>query len=300
MSYRGYSSRSYNLRPRSGGAPPAVYVQPTSSGYQPPDQPPAVVNSNQFAVLDTNINAAVSTLDAIGPLIDQAKPDTPFQLTVCNALRLIVAQLKEIKLGQIQLGQNVDRSFSQVDVDMLDMTRQVVKTEQYNRRDMVTVVGLEKPSGETETSLTEKVAEHLSASGEEVKPADLTAVHRNGKESRMIKGKTIPPTVTVKFSKISKKDTVLKQYRNFDSAKNAPRPVKVYQSLSYHYSELRRYIVKFFGEDNASDNLGLKLKWVTFQSPSSGLAVKLKKDDIYFNGIHVFDDFLSKFAKLAK
>ena len=37
-------------------------------------------------------------------------------------------------------------------------------------------------------------------------------------------------------------------------------------------------------------NMNLKPKWVTYQSPSSGFAVKLESGD-YFNGIHMWGDF---------
>ena len=100
----------------------------------------------------------------------------------------------------------------------------------------------------------------------------------------------------MRFSKIGKKDKVLRGYRNYDVNTKAPKPVKVFQSLSPHYSGLRQYIVKFFGDDNVEGNLGKQLKWCTYQSPSAGLAVKLKSDE-FMRDIHVVDDFLFKFAE---
>ena len=38
-------------------------------------------------------------------------------------------------------------------------------------------------------------------------------------------------------------------------------------------------------------NMNHKPKWVTYQSPSSGFAVKLESGD-YFNGIHMWGDFV--------
>ena len=304
-----YTSR-YSLRSRSTTQSPQFHSaapscsEPVHPGYQPPTQQP-LATSNRFSTLDAGVEATVATLDGLHSMIDTATPSTVTETTLCNVLRLVIAQMKEIKYDLNNLRKSVDinhvqvdKTFRQMDTDMLDMTRQVVKTEQYNRRDMITVVGLEKPAGETEEQLAKKVAEQLSSCGETVTPADFTAVHRNGTETKIFKGKAIPPSTSVKFSKINKKDAIMRKYRNFDSTKDAPRAVKVFQSLSYHYSELRRSIAKFFNDDNASENLGKKLKWATYQSPSAGIAVKLSSDE-YFKNIHVFDDFLEQFAKLA-
>ena len=145
-----------------------------------------------------------------------------------------------------------------------------------------------------------KVAETLALSGETVAVNDFTAVHRNGNlEKTTSQGKKIPPSVTVKFHSISKKDSVLRNYKNFDYVKKESRPTKVFQSLSPHYAGLRRSIVKFFNVDNASHNLGKQLKWVTYQSPTAGLVVKLKSDE-YLRDIHVIDDFYFRFSEATR
>ena len=162
------------------------------------------------------------------------------------------------------------------------------------------MTGLPKATGETPDSLKRKVAETLALSGETVAVNDFTAVHRNGNlEKTTSEGKKIPPSVTVKFHSISKKDSVLRNYKNFDNIKKVPRPTKVFQSLSPHYASLRRSIVKFFNVDNASHNLGKQLKWVTYQSPTAGLVVKLKSDE-YLRDIHVIDDFYFRFSEATR
>ncbi len=181
----------------------------------------------------------------------------------------------------------------------MGLTKAVVKNEQYTRRDTITMVGLEKQPDETETTLSAKVAETLSASGVTVTPNDFSAVHRNGKDGPVLKsGKTAPPSVTIKFSVVSKKDNVLKSYKNFDQVANKPRSVKIFQSLSPHYGTLRRSIVQFFNSSNAH-NRGKELMWVTYQSPSAGLCVKLKSKE-YFKDIHVNDDFYLKFDEACR
>ncbi len=88
-----------------------------------------------------------------------------------------------------------------------------VKKEQYSRRNTTTLVGLPVDSSETDKSqgkLVENVVKKLgSVSGINVKPSDLSAVHRNAKPKATTARNTrqsLPPSVTVCFynSNISK------------------------------------------------------------------------------------------------
>jgi hypothetical protein len=96
------------------------------------------------------------------------------------------------------------------------LAESVIKTEQYPRRDTVTVVGLPMHESESQDNLCKKVAETLSLSGSAVKPADLSTVHCNSKGSKLIKGKTVPPSITVRFCQINQRNNVLRGYRNYD------------------------------------------------------------------------------------
>ena len=104
---------------------------------------------------------------------------------------------------------------------------------------------------------------------------------------------------------LGKKDSVLRGYKNFDVAKQQPRQVKVYQSLTPHYSELRNTIVNFFASDAdpvtkfGISNHNKQLKWAVYQSPSAGIVVKLRSNE-YMRDIHVWDDFISEFGKCLK
>ena len=299
-----FHSNRYLLRPRRS---PMSSYQP---GYQPPtySQPPPPPAFNQQSDvrshtptphlnLNNKIDDVTATLDSILPMIDSMKPTEQFQISVCNVLRLLVGQIKEIKLAQVKLQESTVSSLGVVDENLVDLTRSAVKGEQYHRRDTLTVTGVPKNSTETDAELGKKVAESLSLSGETVKPDDFSVIHRNGNQTRKNRqGKDIPPSVTVRFSKIGKKDKVLRGYRNYDATTKTPKSVKVFQSLSPHYSGLRQYIVNFFGTENVEANLGKQLKWCTYQSPSAGLAVKLKSDE-FMRDIHVVDDFLFKFAE---
>ena len=92
------------------------------------------------------------------------------------------------------------------------------------------------------------------------------------------------------------KDDVIRKYKNYDHTKSKPRDCRVYNSLCPHYAELRRNIIQFFKPDpNEPTVTKYKLKWVTYQSPTAGLAIKLQSGE-YFRGVHIWDDFLRGFT----
>lgn len=284
-------------------------------GYQPPARhaAPSSVSPGPFDQLQDRFTAATSTLDAIIPMIDVLKQNasSEFERGVVNCMSLLTAQVRELKLDQMKLRDEVvfqDRAQRKV-VDHVFLT--AVKTEQYSRRDTVTVVGVAMPESESQDDLSGKVASAFSSCGEVVTPADLSAVHRNFNRNRTDNksGKTIPPSITVRFCRINKKDNIMKRYRNFDHENKRPREVKVYQSLSKHYSDVRTSIVDFFQTESCDvvakyglDNCGGKLKWCTYQSPTSGFAVKLDVNgkDVYFNGVHIWADFVGLFNSKCK
>ncbi|KAL5254226.1 hypothetical protein ACHWQZ_G013861 [Mnemiopsis leidyi] len=267
------------------------------SGYQSPeDQRPGHLR----------LSDVTSTLDNLQKMCSELTANTDFEKGIQNLFSLLISQVKEIKVDQINRHEEGLYRHCQLTRTVDDMSMSVVKSEQYTRRDVLTVVGLSKPDGpESETELTNKVATILSQSGEEVKPTDLSACHRNARNNRTIRGKIVPPSVTVKFDKISKKDKVLRQYKNFDSENRKTRDVRVYQSLSEHYASVRKDILDFFNSDKNSDkdygpifNPGLKVKWVTYQSPTAGFAIKLQTGE-YFKGVHMWHQFVENLVKVV-
>ena len=254
---------------------------------------------------DFRLSDCTSTLDEIKTMLNAVEAESAYEKSMKTIVNLLIGQMKEWRLDQVKKNHEDLYRHQQMTQTMDDMTLSVVKSEQYTRRDVVTVVGLPLPNGpESQSDLATKVSEVLSHSGEEVKPTDFSACHRNSRNSRTIKGKTVPPSVTVKFNVINKKDNVLRQYKNYDSEKRKSRDVKVYQSLSEHYVSVRKSIFDFFNSDKDSRefkpiyNPGLKVKWVTYQSPTSGFAVKLQTGE-YFKGVHVWHDFANKLCEVV-
>ena len=256
--------------------------------------------TSQSPTLANRIGSVTSMLDRLAKTLDDLPAVTEFEKGVKDYLGYLHAQVTEIKVEQSKLREEMLIRNHQMRDSVADLTVSVAKTEQYSRKDTVTVDGLPMPEGaESQADLCSKVAGILLGSGETVSVQDLSAVHRNSNDNKVIRGKTIPPSITVRFCRINKKDNVLRGYRNYDSARNRPRDVKVYQSLSPHYAELRKSMYDFLNckpSENQSfgriKNVDLKPKWVTYQSPTSGFAVKLASGE-YFNGIHSLGDFVN-------
>ncbi|MCP4262746.1 MAG: hypothetical protein GY774_35355 [Planctomycetes bacterium] len=279
------------------------FSQPSTPGYQP---------TSSIDIVSDNLNSITATLDTMSTMLNDLPVNTEFEKGVVAYLKLLHSQVVEARVEQgrlrneqITLRQDQNRMRDEFlvrnrnlreSVDELSLN--VVKTEQYSRRDTVTIVGLPLPTTpEPQAELNKKVADVLSASGQTVAVTDLTACHRNSQTNRTVGSKTVPPSITVRFSKIDKKDAVLRGYKNFDSALKKPRDVKVYQSLTPHYATLRKTMFEFFNSQPSSRefgnvfNAGLRVKWITYQSPTSGFAFKLQSGE-FFKGIHLFVDFL--------
>ena len=262
--------------------------------YQQTVQPTQFAPVSQgFVGFNQNTGQVGETLNALKTMLGTVPATTPFEKNMVNVVNLLIAQHQDLRTEF--------KSFQErtgfMALHMQDVELSVIKTEQYSRRDCITVTGIPHAKEETTKELGPKVASALSKSGVAVKLGDLSAFHRNGKEGREIKlreggTKKVPPTVTVKFQSINQKDDVVKNYKNFDQSKKKPAEIQVYHSISPHYANMRRAISSFFRD--SPEAAGKTLKWVRYLSPSAGLAVKLKSDE-FMTKIHTMNDFWNNF-----
>ena len=167
----------------------------------------------------------------------------------------------------------------------------VVKTDQYSRRNTVVVSGLEyMKETETYNDLCSTVAEELTTSGVKVNTVDFSACHRNGNKIKTITRKRkqvkVPPTVTVRFHNSNKEDNVMNNYKNYNNGK--PKAIRVVQSLNNYYQNVKPNISEFCGERNA------EIVWLHWRSASSGLCVKFD-DGTYISKIHSMTNFTEQF-----
>ena len=75
-------------------------------------------------------------------------------------------------------------------------------------------------------------------------------------------------SITVRFSNLTKKDKVLRGYKNFHPNRK-PKQVRVYQSMTPYYKLLKNNITDYF------KRLQVKVKWVHWRSSTAGMCVKL-------------------------
>ena len=246
--YRG----SCSARGARGGYTSGYGAMSTNDPYViPPHQTPLPnVGNSSVEEVGTQINDVVASIDAIKSALDNLTGTTEFERGIKTVCSLIVGQLREIKVAQtnlhkdhVKINDRINTHCDQAYNTFCDHELSIVKMEQYTRRDTITVLGLQKTDTETTESLTKRVASTLSNSSVEVKPTDLSVVHRNSKSDRIIRGKTIPPSITARFNSINLKDEVIRKYKNFDHTKSQPRECRIYNSLSPHYTELRKNII---------------------------------------------------------
>ena len=284
---------AHNRSTRSGRS---INPDPFTMHGQPPIAPPMPLSVPQSinTVPAAPINQAGKTLMAIKSMLESVPPTSPFEKNLTNCVNLLIAQMLEIKhnLG-ISQSRTVKLSNAVRDVQVSN-----IKTEQYSRRDCLTVTGLVKAVGESQADLGTKIIGALNKSGVAVKAEDLSAYHRNGGQGKEVKlrdgtTKIVPPSITVKFKSVGQKDDIVKNYKNFDSSISRPAVVQVYHSLTPHYSGLRREILTFFRSPDAA---GKEAKWARYLSPSAGLAIKLKSNE-FMKNIHTFDDFITVFNR---
>jgi len=313
---QGYSPSYPPAYPPYNGPPP----QRQSMSLLSQHQPPTTVTSDMVDKVNKNVEASTATLDTLRNMLESATPTTEFEKMVATYLGLLTAQLRDIKVDVSVINDRLlkhedlaDRRFADINHGFGEVEDIVVKTEQYSRRDTITVAGLSKPNeNETSADLGNRIATTLSKCGVRVKVDDFSAFHRNSNKSKTVKtrdgaDKVIPPSVTARFKSINLKDEVIRNYKNYDTETSRSKEVRIYHSLTPHYSHLRRNIELFFKEGDNEDNLqnphkvqpGTKeLKWCKYQSPSSGLVLKLKSDE-YIKGVHSWHDFCDKYYKVV-
>ena len=115
--------------------------------------------------------------------------DTEIMLSKC-----IMSLFSEVKSLQKQItdlqNNHVDPlkvQLKEIDDTQVDLQINQGKIEQYQRRDTLIVSGLEMQENETAEQVKTSVVQILSQSGVPVSQGDLSAVHRNAKEPKVIK-----------------------------------------------------------------------------------------------------------------
>ena len=240
--------------------------------------------SKQYQVMkvsDMNVQSCLSQWQDNRELWSGLGDFTPTNDTEIMLSKCILSLFNEVKSLQKQITdlqtEHVDPLKAQLkDIDdtQADLQINQGKIEQYQRRDTLIVSGLEMQENETAEQVKTSVVKILKQSGVQVSQGDLSAVHRNAKEHKVIKKGDrvikVPPSITVKLYNLNKKDDILRNYKNFDRAQSKKRKVRVFQSLSPYYKEVKDLVNEY-----CSTN-GLAIACVHWRSASCGLVIKLK------------------------
>ena len=97
-------------------------------------------------------------------------------------------------------------------------------------------------------------------------------------------------SITVKLYNLNKKDDILRNYKNFDRAQDKKRKVRVYQSLSPYYKEIKDLINEYCSTRH------MAIAWAHWRSASCGLAIKLKDSNRVITKVHCLDDFTAQLS----
>jgi len=193
----------------------------------------------------------------------------------------VVCDVQKLKDDCVQLREDVDYVGNGMNINW----KAVSKVEQYSRRGTITVVGLPQKDNE---NVVDEVCTLLK-----VKESDLEAAHRNSNTPTTFKnstGDTVskPPSITVRFSNLNKKDSVLRSYKNYQNG--TAKPVRVYQSLTETYKNIKQSITQYCKQ------LQVELAWIHWRSASAGLVVKIKSTGKLISKIFCHDDFVNQFT----
>ena len=255
--------------------------------------------SKQYQVMkvsDMNVQSCLSQWQDNKELWSSLGDFTPSTDTETMLAKCIMSLFGEVKSLQKQLCEfqtnlvnPMKTRLQELDVAQSDLLINQGKVEQYQRRDTLIISGLEMRENETVDQVKSSVVEILNHSGVQVSQGDLSAVHRNAKEPKIVKkGDSqikIPPSITVKLYNLNKKDDILRNYKNFDRGQNKKRKVRVYQSLCPWYKEVKDLVNEYCNTHR------LTIAWAHWRSASCGLAIKLKDSNRVITKVHCLDDF---------
>ena len=251
---------------------------------------------------DTMLKSKLETLNSVKETVQSVVSQDPTLNLLKSAVLTLVAQVTEMKSDLVILQDASSRTRTTV----LDLGVSTAKTEQYSRRNTIVIAGQTVDKSEADGKLG-KLPENVcklikSVAGVDVKPEDFSAIHRNSytaknnqaknneKNNQSQSGDSFKPkvpSITVAFYNSNLKDDVLQNYRNYDTRVSRPRPVKVYQSLSKHYTTLKNRI-----SDHCKEVLKAEVQWIHWRSQSAGLCIKFKSGT-KCSKVFSFEDFLA-------
>ncbi|KAL8614641.1 hypothetical protein ACOMHN_037694 [Nucella lapillus] len=141
-----------------------------------------VMNRVQETLKAFNQEGSETSVKQLMPFLTAALT-TAVSVAVTEAMKEITKTMKEtlsMHLQQAKATSSERRLLSAVTT----LTYENDRLQQYSRRESIRIHGIKTATGETAESVEKKALEVFTAVGADVKPEDLAAVHRAGKEKK--------------------------------------------------------------------------------------------------------------------
>ena len=168
------------------------------------------------------------------------------------------------------------------------MNENFTRLDQYSRKDVAILTGLQFSAGESQSQLETAVIQTINTiTGKVFTERDFTAIHRNGNRN---KDNGRPPSVTVKFLRLTDKEMLFN--RNVISKRRAMFPL-----LNFHHCLCKSLIDVQSRISSHND-----VKFVRFMGDNKFFNVCIKRnnhDDTFLSRIQNYDHFLSELSKLT-
>ena len=168
------------------------------------------------------------------------------------------------------------------------MSENFTRLDQYSRKDVAILTGLQFTAGENRSELEKNVIKKINTvTGKVFTERDFSAIHRNGNRN---KDNGRPPSVTVKFLRLNDKELLFD--RNVISKRRAMFP-----SLNFHHCLCKSLI-----DVQSSISSHNDVKFVRFMGGNKFFNVCIRRnnqDDAFLSRIENYDHFLSELAKLT-
>ena len=181
-------------------------IMPSTTNPKPKTSPPITrsrsnSNSNQSPEL-LIVNPSVDDINWYNESI--AKSDSNENLTDISSLARLLKLALNTNLITQQIVKQVTEDTTNVKRRLSNVENNLVRLEQYSRKDVAILTGVEYEEGETTNKLVNTVLNHLNAVDipQEITYKDFSAVHRNGRKGKGGK----PPSVTLNFLRLYEKE----------------------------------------------------------------------------------------------
>ena len=215
------------------------------------------VTESEDYKLFQDLNSATDDKD-LDPFADK--------ITVVKLLRLVINNQEAAKVEVAEIREDV-QTLKKENVVLIRRVNQLeedqARQEQYSRKGVMIMTGVQMPTDETATQLLETVLGNLNAlipPRQSLSCADFVAVHRNG---RNYSSTNRPPSITVKFIRYTQKELFFNKQCRLKLKSDLP-------GVNYFHN-LSQYFVKV--QDKIKDNE--QVKWVRYDGDRRGFTVCL-------------------------